>query len=164
MKKMFALTVLSLVSSLSFAAEFTTTLDITNNEKTSFGTVSFSDSPYGLLIIPNLSHLPPGNHGFHLHQNPDCSNAGMSAGGHFDPAKTNTHQGPYGKGHLGDLPVLFVDETGTATTPLLAPRLKTTDINGLTLMVHAGGDNYSDNPPLGGGGARLACGVITKKN
>ncbi|MBV8452160.1 MAG: superoxide dismutase, partial [Deltaproteobacteria bacterium] len=26
---------------------------------------------------------------------------------------------------------------------------------------HAGGDNYSDTPlPLGGGGARLACGVI----
>ena len=27
--------------------------------------------------------------------------------------------------------------------------------------VHAGGDNYSDQPaPLGGGGARIACGVI----
>jgi Cu-Zn family superoxide dismutase len=28
-------------------------------------------------------------------------------------------------------------------------------------MVHVGGDNYSDKPkPLGGGGARFACGVI----
>lgn len=28
-------------------------------------------------------------------------------------------------------------------------------------MVHAGGDNHSDHPqPLGGGGARFACGVI----
>ncbi|SSP59941.1 Cu/Zn superoxide dismutase [Acinetobacter baumannii] len=28
-------------------------------------------------------------------------------------------------------------------------------------MIHAGGDNYSDSPlPLGGGGARIACGVI----
>jgi Cu-Zn family superoxide dismutase len=28
-------------------------------------------------------------------------------------------------------------------------------------MIHAGGDTYSDMPaPLGGGGARLACGVI----
>jgi len=28
-------------------------------------------------------------------------------------------------------------------------------------MVHVGGDNYSDNPEaLGGGGARMACGVI----
>ena len=27
------------------------------------------------------------------------------------------------------------------------------------LIVHAGGDTYSDTPPLGGGGARVACGV-----
>ena len=28
-------------------------------------------------------------------------------------------------------------------------------------MIHAGGDNYSDLPkPLGGGGDRIACGVI----
>jgi len=27
-------------------------------------------------------------------------------------------------------------------------------------MIHAGGDNYSDQPePLGGGGGRIACGV-----
>jgi Cu-Zn family superoxide dismutase len=28
-------------------------------------------------------------------------------------------------------------------------------------MIHAGGDNHADHPaPLGGGGARMACGVI----
>jgi Cu-Zn family superoxide dismutase len=28
-------------------------------------------------------------------------------------------------------------------------------------MVHAGGDNYADQPePLGGGGPRVACGVV----
>jgi Cu-Zn family superoxide dismutase len=28
-------------------------------------------------------------------------------------------------------------------------------------MIHAGGDNYSDTPvTLGGGGARVACGVV----
>jgi Cu-Zn family superoxide dismutase len=28
-------------------------------------------------------------------------------------------------------------------------------------MIHVGGDNHADHPaPLGGGGARLACGVI----
>ena len=44
----------------------------------------------------------------------------------------------------------------------MAPRI--TDLaalRGKTLMIHAGGDNYSDQPkPLGGGGARIACGVI----
>jgi len=29
------------------------------------------------------------------------------------------------------------------------------------LMIHAGGDNHADHPaPSGGGGARVACGVI----
>ena len=40
-------------------------------------------------------------------------------------------------------------------------RLKTTDLAGRAIIIHAGGDNYSDNPKkLGGGGARVACGVV----
>ena len=35
------------------------------------------------------------------------------------------------------------------------------DVSGRALMIHEGGDNYADEPkPLGGGGARIACGVI----
>ena len=35
------------------------------------------------------------------------------------------------------------------------------DLEGRAVMIHAGGDNYSDQPkPLGGGGARVACGVV----
>ena len=34
-------------------------------------------------------------------------------------------------------------------------------LRGKSVVIHAGGDNYSDQPqPLGGGGARIACGVI----
>lgn len=84
----------------------------------------------------------------------------MAAGGHFDPQNTNTHQGPYSNGHLVDLPVLYVDADGQAHTPILAPRLKTSDLNGLAVMVHENGDNYSDTPALGGGGERIACGRI----
>ena len=40
------------------------------------------------------------------------------------------------------------------------PRTLAWDIAGGRVMIHAGGDNYSDAPkPLGGGGARVACGV-----
>jgi Cu-Zn family superoxide dismutase len=48
--------------------------------------------------------------------------------------------------------------SGTA----VAPRIKDVSaLKGRALMIHAGGDNYSDAPaPLGGGGARLACGVV----
>ena len=60
-----------------------------------------------------------------------------------------------------DLPVLNVDSSGNANTTVLAPRLSLKDVKGLAIMIHAGGDNFSDYPkPLGGGGDRIACGVI----
>lgn len=126
------------------------------------GTVSIQDTPYGALLTPKLQGLTPGPHGFHVHANPSCDQAGNAAGGHFDPGQTKQHRGPYqDDGHLGDLPVLIVDQQGQATIPVLAPRLKAADFIGHSLMVHAGGDNYSDAPQhLGGGGMRRVCGVI----
>jgi len=125
------------------------------------GTVTATDTPYGLLLTPDLKGLPPGPHGFHVHDNPTCADEGMGAGGHFDPQQSRRHLGPYSEaGHLGDLPVLIVDQQGQALIPLLAPRLTVAQIGGHALMIHAGGDTYSDQPTLGGGGARIACGVI----
>ncbi|MDJ0893914.1 MAG: superoxide dismutase [Cu-Zn] SodC [Alphaproteobacteria bacterium] len=133
------------------------------------GFVVFDDTPKGLLIRPNLHSLTEGQHGFHVHQNPDCGPAdrdgtmvpGLAAGGHFDPQNTGKHEGPTGEGHLGDLPVLYVDAKGRATRRSWAPRLKTSDLKGRAIVIHAGGDNYSDVPKkLGGGGARMACGVV----
>ncbi|MDI9817903.1 MULTISPECIES: superoxide dismutase family protein [unclassified Legionella] len=144
----------------SHATEVAVTIYTTDKDKQEIGEVIFKDTEYGLLVLPALSSLPPGLRGFHLHQHPDCGDSGKHAGGHYDPTETNSHQGPYGKGHLGDLPVLYVTEDGNANTATLAPRLKTSDLKGLAVMVHAGGDNYSDHPPLGGGGDRIACGVV----
>jgi len=126
------------------------------------GNVIFKSSPYGLLIYPHLKDLPPGMHGFHIHAKPSCADKAMAAGGHWDPKNTGKHLGPYSaKGHLGDLPALYVDHDGIANMPLLAPRIKLSEIKGHSLMIHQGGDNYSDQPkPLGGGGARIACGII----
>lgn len=133
------------------------------------GTVVLSDSENGLVITPSLKQLAPGAHGFHIHQNPSCATqekdgkkvAGGAAGGHYDPASSSKHEGPEGHGHHGDLPVLLVNDAGVASQPMVAPRLKLADVKGRALMIHEGGDNYSDQPkPLGGGGARIACGVI----
>lgn len=134
------------------------------------GTVTFSDSPGGLAIAPNLKGLPPGTHGFHIHENPSCApapnsegkaTAGLAAGGHYDPDKTGKHLGPEAAGHRGDLPALIVKDDQTATAVGTAPRLKTDDLAGRAVVIHAGGDNYADQPaPLGGGGARIACGVV----
>ena len=147
-------------ASAGFAGTLVASIYYTDKDKVSVGHVVFKDSKYGLLISPDLSNLPPGMHGMHLHQNPDCGDMGNHAGGHFDPAGTQSHKGPYGQGHLGDLPSLYVDLNGHATQTTLAPRLHTSDMTGLTLMVHANGDTYSDTPALGGGGGRMACGVI----
>ncbi len=135
------------------------------------GTVTLMDSPGGLVMTPNLAGLPPGGHGFHVHARGDCGvtltegkpvPAG-AAGGHFDPQGTGTHLGPAGTGHLGDLPVLEVATDGRGTTAVTAPRLTVTQVRGLALVIHAGGDNYADQPaPLGGGGLRIACGTIPR--
>lgn len=135
------------------------------------GKVVVTESEYGLVFTPTLTGLQPGVHGFHLHMNPSCDAAEVdgkltpagAAGGHWDPKKTGKHGYPWEDGnHLGDLPALFVTADGKATQPVLAPRLKKlSELDGHALMVHAGGDNHADHPaPLGGGGARVACGVI----
>ncbi|NUU67805.1 superoxide dismutase [Cu-Zn] SodC2 [Enterobacteriaceae bacterium BIT-l23] len=134
------------------------------------GTVTISESANGLTFTPDLKGLPDGEHGFHIHANGSCDPKTVdgkltpagAADGHFDPHNTGKHLGPEGDGHLGDLPVLTVSQDGSATSPVTAPRLKSLDeIKGKALMIHVGGDNMSDMPkPLGGGGARFACGVI----
>ncbi len=133
------------------------------------GEVTIGESKYGLVFTAALSGLGPGVHGFHVHQKPDCGPMekdgkmvpALAAGGHYDPEKTNRHGTPWGDGHLGDLPPLFVDANGNVTQPVLAPRLRIADLKGRSLMVHVGGDNHADHPaPLGGGGARMVCGSV----
>jgi superoxide dismutase, Cu-Zn family len=135
----------------------------------SVGQVIITESRYGAVFTPALTGVPAGIHGFHVHENPSCEPkeqdgkmvAALAAGGHYDPTGSKHHGLPWGDGHLGDLPALFVDTAGNANYPVLAPRLRLADVRGHALMIHAGGDNHSDHPaPLGGGGGRIICGVI----
>jgi superoxide dismutase, Cu-Zn family len=134
------------------------------------GTVAIADSARGAVVKTDLKGLPAGPHGFHVHEHGSCQHATTNgqtvpagaAGGHFDPQNTGKHAGAQGDGHLGDLPVLQVAANGTATRTLSAARITNISIlRGKAVMIHAGGDNYSDQPePLGGGGGRIACGVL----
>lgn len=139
------------------------------------GTITAFDTANGFLGLKFAlsADLPPGGHGLHVHENGSCDPAekdgamvaGLAAGGHYDPQHTGKHEGPSGNGHLGDLPVLYVnvDEDGArpVTHTLVAPRLKVADIRGFAIVIHEGSDNYRDEPkPNGGGGARIACGVV----
>nr|WP_083233155.1 superoxide dismutase family protein [Pseudomonas graminis] len=67
------------------------------------GEVTISETAYGLVFTPELKSLPAGIHGFHAHENASCDPgmkdgkkvAALAAGGHFDPARTGKHLGPY---------------------------------------------------------------------
>jgi len=133
------------------------------------GTLRAKDSKAGMVVTPKLAGLGAGPHGFHVHENPACGTkevdgkpvAGLAAGGHFDPDKSGHHEGPWGHGHQGDMPALAVNGDGSATDPVVVPRLKVADLKGRAVVIHADADNYADQPkPLGGGGARVACGVV----
>lgn len=132
-----------------------------------YGMVSFEDGPHGLVIIPQLHGLDPGPHAAHVHENPSCAADAMgmpagAAGDHFDPHGTGKHAGPYGDGHLGDLPNLIVEANGMATLPVIAPRVTVADLRGRSLMIHAGADRYDEyaKHEHGKGGMRMFCGVI----
>ena len=135
----------------------------------SMGTITVKEGKDGVTIEPKLKGLAPGEHGFHIHEKPSCDpadkdgkkTAAQAAGGHFDPDATKAHKGPGGGGHKGDLPKLVVSDKGEAKDKLEVKGLTLADFKDKSLMIHEGGDNYSDTPkPLGGGGARIACGVV----
>ncbi|GAC1421246.1 MAG: superoxide dismutase family protein [Candidatus Velthaea sp.] len=126
----------------------------------------------GTQITVDVSGLPPGKHGLHVHEFGSCNSvrdtAGVAtpfgaAGGHYDPAMTKMHKGPDGGGHAGDLPVLDVDDSGNARLAFYAAGLSVKgaqSIVGRSIVVHAAPDNYTDTPPNGGSGGRIACGEI----
>jgi superoxide dismutase, Cu-Zn family len=134
------------------------------------GTITISNTDAGASFKLALHGLPPGPHGFHVHENANCDPTLLNgvripagaAGGHFDPDNTYKHEGPTGDGHLGDLPVLVAAADGTATQTLAAPRIKNIGVlKDHALVIQIGSDNYSDIPVRdGGGGGRFACGLV----
>jgi len=148
----------------------------------SVGTITFKDDHHGMTVTPNLHSLPPGNHAFHIHENPDCGPgmrdgkmvAGLKAGGHYDPSgvgHVQKHGHGHGHGHShghgghnmvphGDLPDITADANGKATKAVISDKLKLAQIQGRSIMVHRYGTNDPGKPK--GGGPRFACGVIGK--
>jgi Cu-Zn family superoxide dismutase len=133
------------------------------------GTVVLSEGRGGLFLKVLVKGLSKGRHGFHVHENGDCGPAmkdgkmvaGMAAGGHFDPEGTKTHRGPRGNGHKGDLTALYSTVKGI-NQMVLTRRLNLADVRGRSLVIHEGGDNYTDDPENGGGKGRVACAVVPK--
>jgi Cu-Zn family superoxide dismutase len=137
----------------------------------SIGTITIKEAGTGVAFQPDLKGLPPGTHGFHIHSFANCAakekdgklEPGEAAGPHWDPGKAAKHGAPGAEGHRGDLTPIVVASDGTAQSTVNAPYIKLASLKGKALMIHAGGDNFSDQPkPNGGGGTRIACGTVEK--
>lgn len=117
--------------------------------------------------------IAPGFHGFHVHAAGVCVAPFTTALGHYNPGAA-TH-----RDHAGDLPVLLIDEDGTAEARFSTDRFALGDLfdeNGSAFILHANADNYANIPTdrydpdpdamtlgTGDAGPRIACGVIKAK-
>ena len=130
------------------------------------GTINFTQRGDKVLVAASVSGLPPGNHGFHIHEKGDCSSDdGTSAGGHFNPLG-KPHAAPESADrHAGDMPMLNADASGNATLKAELDVIRigggNTDIVGKAVIVHKDADDFKTQP-TGNSGARLACGVIRR--
>jgi superoxide dismutase, Cu-Zn family len=127
------------------------------------GQVQFTREDGGIRVTGTIEGLTPGQHGFHVHQNGDCSAPdGTSAGGHFNPER-HPHSGPDSPPrHVGDLGNLVADDQGRASVDRLDSPLRFEGVDsviGRAVIVHAGADDFTTQP-TGNAGARVACGVI----
>jgi superoxide dismutase, Cu-Zn family len=128
-------------------------------------------------VSAEISGVPAGFHGFHVHAVGECVPPFTSAGGHFNPAGV-----PHGD-HAGDMPSLLVNQDGTAELEFETDRFSLGDLfdaDGSAVIVHAGRDNFANIPSryhshtydtfgpdvdtlaTGDAGSRAACGVVER--
>ncbi|HEV2132400.1 MAG TPA: superoxide dismutase family protein [Longimicrobiaceae bacterium] len=139
-----------------------------NSQGQNIGTARLAEEGQGVRIAIQVSNLPPGPHGFHIHQTGQCEPPGFqSAGGHFAPmGRQHGFENPQGP-HAGDLPNLTVGQNGRADTTVVAQNVTLREgqqnsllqAGGTALMIHATADDYRTDPS-GNSGDRIACGVI----
>lgn len=127
------------------------------------GTVTFEPSGDGVRVTAHIEGLPPGDHGFHLHEIGDCSAPdASSAGSHWNPTN-QPHGGPDSpQHHAGDLGNVTADANGTAHLEREVKGLSLDgpqSARGRSVLVHAKADDLKSQP-AGDSGPRLACGVL----
>jgi superoxide dismutase, Cu-Zn family len=135
------------------------------------GTATLTQSPRGVLIVLDLTGLPAGEHGFHLHEVGRCEAATKfkTAGDHYAPQGRNEHGfHTTGGPHAGDMPNQFVGDGGRLRAHVLNERVTLVpgkvsllDQDGTSIVIHAAPDDYRTQPS-GNSGDRIACAVIEK--
>lgn len=145
--------------------------DIIGNSGKSIGTATYTQGAEGVLINLSITDLPAGKHGMHFHAVGTCEDHDhfKMAKGHIMP--TNRPHGYLNKDggpHEGNLPNLIVAENGQVEVELYSQMISINgagdkpallDDDGSVLMVHINEDDHTTQP-IGGSGARIACGVV----
>lgn len=128
------------------------------------GTAVFTKSDAGVHVEVKLSGVSPGEHGVHIHEVGDCSaDDAKSAGGHFNPEKTQ-HGAPGSDAHhAGDFGNITIGPEGTGTLALTSADISLEEapsaIIGRAIIIHGGADDLTSQPS-GAAGPRIGCGVI----
>lgn len=134
------------------------------------GTATLTEAPHGVLLRLELKGLTPGWHGVHFHEKGDCGTPDFkSAGAHVHTTASVVHGllNPDGNDN-GDLPNIHAGADGVAMAELYSPlvslkgaggRPALLDADGSAIVVHANPDDHNSQP-IGGAGARVACGVV----
>lgn len=144
-------------------------VDLKNSDGEVVANVSLLESESGGVNISiKGENLPPGGHGFHIHENGSCiAPTFESAGAHFNPTgKKHGFENPEGP-HAGDLKNINVGENGKLSIEALADMVtlekgKKNSLlkeGGTSLVIHSDPDDYVSQP-AGNAGDRIACGVI----
>lgn len=149
----------------------TVRVELRDGDGQAVGTATLSAANGGVEVAVRASGLPPGPHGFHIHDTGACEPPSFeSAGGHFAPlGRQHGHQNPQGP-HVGDLPNLQVGSDGGADTSFVAaeailqPDGETSLLagDGTALVIHADEDDQRTDPS-GNSGDRIACGVVGER-
>jgi superoxide dismutase, Cu-Zn family len=170
--KILATAVAMALSAWAFSARAATTATapLIGATGSNAGSVTVTQGPKGVVIQIAAKGLTPGWHAVHFHEKGDCATPDFKgAGGHVHAMVTHVHGllNPDGN-EAGDLPNLYVSADGAgvaqffSTTVSLAgapgqPALL--DADGSAVVIHANADDFLTQP-IGGAGARVACGVL----
>ncbi len=128
------------------------------------GETTFRDMARGCRVDTVFTALPPGLHGFHIHEAGDLRGEGCKAAcAHYHKGGATRHGDKPGSGgprHTGDLGNVRVGRY----TYFLAG-VKCADLFGRALIVHADPDDlglgpHEDSATTGHSGARIACAII----
>jgi Cu-Zn family superoxide dismutase len=157
--------VLAAAPSLAQAQQAQST--IRDRDGNTVGTAVLRQTPTGVLLHAKLTNVPPGVHGFHIHETGACEPPFESAGGHLVAAGRShgylVKTGP----HAGDMPNIHVPDSGAleleVMTGVKSLDAQLLDADGAALVIHANADDY-ESQPSGAAGPRIACGVIERES